>query len=93
MFLVLFLSTWQQSPFLSTRLKGQISHYQEYWPGMIPIFRFEPHYNEKHKAVLLIEPDTGCKLIRAKLTAASKCPDCHGKAVKVFFVLAHHNSD
>lgn len=56
---------WQISPSflpsLSRRLKG---HYWEYWAWKILIFRFQPHYCENHKVVSLIEPDTGCKLIR-----------------------------
>lgn len=49
---------------LSTRLKGQISNYGDYWARKTPFSRFQPHYYENHKVVSLIEPDIGCKLIR-----------------------------
>lgn len=71
--------------FLSTRLKGQISLYREYWACKTPFFRSRPHYCENHKVVSLIEPDTGCKLIRASSQGASNCPDYLGKTGNFFF--------
>lgn len=60
--------SWQRGLFhlyfLSTRSKGQISHYRDYWAPQTPSSRLEPHYWENHKVVFLIEADISCKLIR-----------------------------
>lgn len=80
--------------FVSTRLKGQISHYQEYWARQTSVFRFQPHYCENHKVVSLIEPDISCKLIRVSSRGPLSGLIAMEKLARFFFFFFfHQNSD